>query len=73
MGYSLPLDLYFWLIDRAGLKDDPRNQVVIEENRVQLHRDYSTRLDNGIHFQTLMQAIRKTANQKQAVPMSFDQ
>ena len=66
------MQIYFWLIDRAHMKDDPRNKVIIEDNIVQLHRDYANKLDNGIYISILMEAIRKTMVQKVSKPMSLD-
>ena len=41
VNFPIDMDVYFWLIDKAGLSDDPRNEVIIEYNRVNLHREAS--------------------------------
>ena len=54
MVYSLNMDIYFWMIERAGLKDDSRNTVEVEKSSVTLHRDHGNRLDNGVFIGTLL-------------------
>ena len=31
-GFTIDMDLYFWLIDRANIPDDKKNQVLVDEN-----------------------------------------
>ena len=63
-GFDIDLDLYFWMIDRANLADDNRNQVDVQQNRVTLHRDNAGKLFNGTHIASLLQNIRKIVIKK---------
>lgn len=61
----LNLDLYFWIIDRAKLEDDSRNQILQDTEQISLHREVAHRIFNGVHIATLMINIRKTMMQAQ--------
>ena len=54
VNFPLDMDTYFWLIDKAQLQDDPRNEVLVEYERVNLHRELTQKLFNGVHIATLL-------------------
>lgn len=44
------MELYFWLIDRAGLPQDERNQIFNDLNVVVLHREHTQKIENGVYI-----------------------
>jgi len=60
MVFELEIETYFWMVDRAEIQDDQRNQVSIEKQRVSLHKDHSEMMENGAYLGKIMLAVRKT-------------
>ena len=58
VNFIINMDLYFWLVERAELSDDPKNEMVEDEGRVSLHRDQSNKLLNGLTVAKLMLCMR---------------
>ena len=72
MVFELDIDVYFWMVDRAELEDDQRNQVSVEKQRVVLYKDHGSRVENGVYIGKLMHAIRKTILKKSRKPFTLD-
>ena len=70
--YLLDLDLYYWLLDRAGFPDDTKNQVVIDQNRIKVHHSFALKLDNGVAIAALMNGIRKIVIKKSKKSFPLD-
>ena len=60
------------MIDRGEMEDDQRNRVEIEQQRVNLHREHSQRLENAMYIAKVMQVIRKTIIKKSKSPFALD-
>jgi len=72
MVFELEIDTYFWMVDRAEVEDDQRNQVNIEKQKVVLYKDHSARIENGVYMGKIMHAIRKTILKKSRKPFTLD-
>ncbi len=70
--FYIDIDLYFWMIDRGDLQDDQRNRVEIDHQRVKLHREYSTLVENAFYIGQLMHVIRKSIIKKSKKPFNLD-
>ena len=57
---ELELDIYFWLVDRSVLEDDPRNKIDIEANTVKFFKEDSQRLQSGYTIGKCMMKLKKT-------------
>ena len=71
-GFTIDMDLYFWLIDRANIPDDKKNQVQVDDSQVNLHRDLAQRLFNGVHIASLLMNIRKIVIKKSKKSFTLD-
>jgi len=59
MVFNLDIDLYFWHVDRGDIVDDQRNNVSIDDAIVQLHKEHSDRIENGVYIGKVMYGIRR--------------
>ena len=72
MVFELDIDLYFWMIDRGDFEDDQRNKVMVDQQKVQLFREHSQKVENGFYIGKLMHVIRKTIIKKSRKPFTLD-
>ena len=72
MVFELEIDTYFWMVDRAEIDDDQRNQVNIDKQKVMLYKDHSAKIENGVYMGKIMHAIRKTILKKSRKPFTLD-
>ena len=72
MVFVLDIETYFWLVDRAEIEDDQRNQVSNEKQLVFLYKDHNARVENGLYLGKIMQAIRKTKIKLSRKPFVLD-
>lgn len=70
--FNLDLDLYFWLLDRNEMQDDPRNEVIMSDNTVEIHRELAFRIMNGVHVAKLLQNLRKIVIKNSSKSMNLD-
>lgn len=70
--FDIDMDLYFWIVERAEIQDDPRNQVKIEQSRVSMHREHMAKLTNGVYLGQLMLNMRKIVIKKSKNPFALD-
>lgn len=71
VNFVVNMDLYFWFIDRAGLQDDPRNEMLADMGKVILHREVANKLINGVYIAKLMLNIRKIVITKSNKPFTL--
>jgi hypothetical protein len=72
MVFVLAIQTYFWLVDRAEIENDQRNQVSNEKQLVFLYKDHNSRIENGFYLGKIMQAIRKTKVKFSRKPFFLD-
>ena len=71
VNFVMNMDLYFWFVDRAGLQDDSRNEMLADQGKVILHREIANRLINGVYISKLMVNIRKIVITKSNKPFTL--
>ncbi len=57
---EIDIDVYFWMVDRGLFDDDQRNKVDMERNKVKMHREHSSRFENGVYIGKIMLLLKKS-------------
>lgn len=73
MSLDLDLKLYFWIVDRLELEDDPRNKVNSESQTVSIGKVMAGKLRNGFLVSKLLQKMQSTFTKRTKHFFHFNQ
>jgi len=57
---TISTEVYFWLVDRLTIDDDPRNKVNKAQNSVTLSKPFIKKIENGHYIGRLMREMYQT-------------